>query len=459
MHSSAFFQAAMVCDVHMKGRLLPALKDLYCESSETMDQAVMLFASPGLRRVTLNLAQRTGKPKPAMTRVDFGLSSVMICLARTAPAIQELSVTHISFPLMLHNIHCLKMLEVLDIRGTECSENLLQRLACLEHLTCVTLTAAAGGFPTPSNAFAKLKHVQFVGGTFVGAARVLLSLGLCKPTSLEVEGTLATSPYCLREFAISALSMCLRAEDTLDSLSIRGRVHLTGQGRTNPAAEVERISLVQLLQPFAVCKKLSAFTLHLAHLVTVSDEDLSYLASKWPLLTQLNLVGISAADPPPSFTGITHLLHACPRLRVLTLPMLAAPTPDPMEWPVLDNVLEVLVVAKQLYPERPVPVCVNEREVVAEIADRLFPRLDEHASSEATKALPNGANCRWRRIVDELAYMRYMRRERGLPDIFFVKASTECMRLSAKRWLVGRTSKGTHVVSCITHVLTSRMES
>ena len=180
---------------------------------------------------------------------------------------------------------------------------------------------------------------------------------------------------------------------------------------------------------------------------------------KWPLLTQLNLVGISPAEPPPSFTGITHLLHACPRLRVLTLPMLAAPTPDPMEWPVLDNILEVLVIAKQLYPERPVPVCVNEREVVAEIADRLFPRLGEHASSEATKALPNGANCRWRRIVDELAYMRYMRRERGLPDIFFVKLSTECMRLSAKHWLVGRTSKGTHVVSCSTHVLTSRMES
>ena len=436
----------MVCDVHMKGRLLPALNDLYCEFSEIMDQAIMFFASPGLKRVTLNLAQRTGEPKPTMTRVDFGLSSVMIYLAQTAPAIQELSVTHVSFPLMLYNIHCLGLLEVLDIRGTECAEHLLQRMACLEHLTSITLTAATGGFPTPSNAFTKLKHIHFVGGSFVGAARVLLSLGLCKPTSVDVEEVLATSVYCLREFAISALSMCLRAEDTLESLSIRGRSYLVGQDRTNPAG-VERISLMQFLQSFAVCRRLAAFTLSIQHFITVSDEDISYLGSKWPLLTRLDLVGICAADPPPSLVGVVHLLHACPGLRTMTLPMLAAPTPDPMEWPVLDNVLEVLVVAKQLYPERPEPVCVNEREVVAEIVDRLFPCLDEQASCEATKGLPKGANCRWRRIVDELAYIRYLRRERGLPDIFFVKVAEERIQLSAKRWLVGQTSKGTHKVS------------
>lgn len=450
IHPSAFFQAAMVCNVHMKGRMLPALKELYCEPSETMDQAIMLFASLGLKRVTLNLAQRTVKPKLTMTRADLALSSVMICLARTAPAIQELSVTDVSFPQMLHNIHCLAKLETLDIRGTECTGYLLQRLSCLEHLTSITLTASAGGLQNQSSAFARLKHVRFVGGTFVGAARVLLSLGLCTPTSLDIHGATATSVYCLHKFAVSAFSVCLRAEGTLNSLSIRGTVCMASQDRTDDA-EIPRISLVQFLQSLVICKKLSALTVSLERLVTVSDEDISYLAAKWPLLTQLDLVGISAADPPPSFSGIAHLLRACPRLRVLKLPMLAAPTRDPAEWPVLDNALEVLVVAKQLYLQRPARVCVDERECIAEIADRLFPSLDEHESCEATKALPNGVKCRWRRIVDELAYLRYLRRERGLPDIFFVKVSEKKKEdcLSAEHWFVGMTSNGIHEVGSV----------
>lgn len=372
----------MVCGVHLNGRMLPSLKVLYCEPSETMDQAIMLFASPGLRRVVLNLAPRTGKPKLTMTRADLALSSVVICLTRTAPAIQELA---------------------------------------------------------------------FVGGTFVGVARVLLSLGLCKPTSLDIQGAIAASDNCLRTFALSALSMCWRAEETLDSLSIRGKVSLAGQDE----ADIQGTSLEQILQSFAFCRKLSAITLSIERLVAVSSSDISYLAPMWPLLTQLDLVGISTAEPPPSFSEIAHLLHVCPRLRVLKLPMLDAPLPDATEWPVLDSVLEVLVVAKQLHPQRQMPVCVDEGEIIAEIAGRLFPRLDEHESCEATKALPNGVNCRWRQIVDELAYRRYLRRERGLPDIFFVKAAAECQQcLSAERWLVGMTNDEGHEFRSIPVFLT-----
>ena len=380
----------------------------------------------------------------------------MICLARTAPAIQELSITPLRYTQALNNISALQKLEVLDIRGADCDDELLLGLSRLQHLTSLTLTASAAqkNYLIQSDGFAKLKRIHFVGGTFLGVARILLLLGQSKPTSITVEGGIATSVSCLRQLAISALSVCMRAADTLDALSIHGEVHQPEQDKkATIVGEAEHLKLEQFLQPFAVCKKLTAFTLSLKQLVTISNEDLSYLASRWPLLTELDLVTTSVAKPLPSFEGITKLLGACPRLRILKLPMLAAPTLNPIVWPVLDNALEVLVVAKQLYPLRPAPVCINEREVIAQIADRLFPRLDEDASCEATKKLPGGVKCRWRRIVDELAYIRFLRRERGEPDIFVIKATHECMKLSAKHWLVGGAGNGIRKVSCTSSVL------
>ncbi|KZT64865.1 hypothetical protein DAEQUDRAFT_570898 [Daedalea quercina L-15889] len=421
IHPSVFFQAAMACDVNMKASFLPFLEELYCEPSDSLSQAIMLFTSPKLFRVTLSLSDKKGKSKRNMSCEDFGLASIMNYLAYSSPAVQELSIAQAQAPQALHTIHALRNIQTLNIQHTECTGLLLQRLACFEHLTRLTVTASLGGYPTPSNIFSKLKHVRFVKGTFVGAARVILSLGLCQLTSLEIDSAAISSAYCLKELSLSTLSLCLRSEDTLDALFIRATVVLSEDKKN--ARKHPSLALSEFLDPFFLCKKLSNFAVGIQQFVTMTDDDLIRIGSKWPVLTRLDLSSVSVPEPHPSFVGISQLAKSSPHLRVVKLSDVAAPTPDPLEWPPVKNGLKVLVIAKQHYPRRPVPVCADDRAIIAQIADRLFPNLDPQECCEATKALPNGADCRWRKIVDELAYQRYLRKAHGKSDSFIVRVS------------------------------------
>jgi len=426
IHHSVFLQLSMDrerdASTGLERPLLPSLKEIYCEPSPAMDEAITVFAGPNLMRVTLSLSYRLTKSKQELTREDYALASIIHSLARSASYVEELFVAHVPFPRTLLSIEGLRNIQVLDIHGTECTRDLLHKLSYLGRLNRLTLTASAGGAPLSSKAFCQLKHVKFVEGTFTGVSRVLRSFGVCQLITLSIDGAAAWSVRCLKELNTSALALCLRSRCTLATLSIRAAVAQPAEHRESSTSQ-SRLALPELLQPFFFCTQMSTFELGIQSLVAITDDDLSLIGARWPHLTSLDLVHTNAIEPIPTFDGIIQLAEDCPGLRVLQLRVVAAPTPSPVDWPVLRNGLEVLVIAHQLYPEREVRVFIDDREIIAQIADRLFPELDVYESCEATKALEGGMHCEWRKIVDEVGYLRYLRYVEGRQALYLVRVN------------------------------------
>ncbi|KAH9924545.1 uncharacterized protein B0H18DRAFT_1211800 [Fomitopsis serialis] len=424
IHPSMFLQPSMVRErdisTGLERPLLPSLEEIFCEPSPAMDEAITVFAGPNLMRVTFSLSYRQTKSKQELTGEDYALASIIHNLASSAPYVEELFVTHVPFPRTLLGIEGLRNIQVLDIHGTECTTDLLRKLSYLGRLNRLTLTASAGGTPLSSKAFCQLKHVRFIKGTFTGISRVLRSFGVCQLITLNVANAMAWSVRCLKEFTTSALALCLRSRCTLITLSIRAAA---AQEHGEDPTNLPWLPLPELLQPFFFCAQMSTFELGIQSLVAISDNDLSLVGTRWPHLTRLDLVHTNAISPIPTFDGIIQLVEDCLGLRILQLPIVAAPTPSPVDWPVLRNGLEVLVIARQLYPEREVRVFIDDREIIAQIADRLFPELDVYESCEATKALEGGMHCEWRKIVDEVGYLRYLRWVEGRRALYLVRVN------------------------------------
>ncbi|KZT63430.1 hypothetical protein DAEQUDRAFT_815657 [Daedalea quercina L-15889] len=429
-----------ILERQLKGQyLLPRLHSLVIYELDVDEPAgLMLLLSPSLRILRLSFVEteiplpvRTSTSTPSLTRPTPAGILIQLMLS----ALPQLSQFWIETglpkdfpPSYLSSLAHLERLEKLDLlySGAVVDYAVLRYISNLTSLRTVQMKVSLNGIDHSEplrlgGPFQELEDIHLA-GSISDLRRVFEATQYPKLTNLALSILTAPTVTVLKD---ALVAICSRVSNSI----YEAHLYISGQ-IPSPSLPVSDI-----LEPYLAFASMSSMNMELDHYIPrMDDADARAFASAWPALTHFHLLyGPSLpiqlrqhtqtpGAPGVTVAGLAEFARGCPKLDVLTLPLLdvrGLPSP-PVVPPVGQAAMHHLQIHEYLGGET-----ANLLDL-AVIIDRLFPhvggmrrsvRMCEDVSRNVLHA---DGRCRPRNVTDMLLAAIWASRS------YYNGASPEC---------------------------------